>query len=151
MGRTTRNGLMGAITAAGAFCLIAGASADSIGKGNVNVHADPSLESKVVFEAPLGYPIEIEKRQGDWVYVKDWQGATGWVYKPLVSDIDTAVIVVDKANLRNGPGLDHKVIGEAEEGEIYKILGKTGDWLNLGFYKSGDGAGWVRSDLVFGS
>jgi len=151
MGSAAKKGLLGAATAAGVICLVAGASADSIGKDDVNIHSKPSLQSKVTFKAPLGYPIEIEKQQGDWVYVKDWQSETGWVYKPLVSDVDTAVILVDKANLRNGPGLDHQVTGEAEEGEIYKILGKTGDWLHLGFYKSGDDAGWVRSDLVFGS
>jgi uncharacterized protein YgiM (DUF1202 family) len=142
---------VGAILVAGPIMLIAGASAESIGRNDVNIRSGPSLDSPVLFRAPLGYPIQILKQQGNWVYFRDWQDETGWVDKPMVSDIDTAVIRVNRANVRSGPGLDHPVVGEAEMGEIYKVLGKTGDWVHLALYLSNDRVGWVRSDLVFGA
>ncbi|MBM4200534.1 MAG: hypothetical protein FJ189_04540, partial [Gammaproteobacteria bacterium] len=54
-----------------------GASMKSIGKDAVNVRKTPSREGEVLYETHLGYPIEIDKTQGDWVRVKDWQGTLG--------------------------------------------------------------------------
>ncbi len=53
------------------------ASTASIGQDKVNVRKAPSLKSEVVFQAHLGYPVELEKTQGDWVQIKDWQDKTG--------------------------------------------------------------------------
>lgn len=127
-----------------------GASAKSIGKDQVNIHSGPSLRSKVLFQAPLGYPIEIEKVRGNWVFFRDWAGDAGWVYKPLVSNIDTAVILVKIANLRSGPGIRNRIVGEAKEGQIYKIIGNRGGWCHLGLYYGGDSVGWISTRLIFG-
>jgi hypothetical protein len=43
----------------------------SIGKDRVNIHSKPNLNSEVVFEAFLGYPIEVEKQKNNWVYFTD--------------------------------------------------------------------------------
>lgn len=126
------------------------ASAKSIRNDHVNIRSGPSLRSKILFQAPLGYPIKIERKRGDWIEFRDWENNTGWVYKRFVSNIDTAVVLVMKANLRTAPSIRSKVIGEAEQGEIYKIIAKHGNWVSLAYYHSGDPVGWIRSDLVFG-
>lgn len=125
-------------------------SAKSIGKDRVNIRSGPSLKSKILFQAPLGYPIKIEKRRGNWILFRDWENNTGWVYKPFVSDIDTAVVLAVRANLRSGPGLNNKVIGKAAQGDIYRIISRRGRWIDLGYYYGDDPVGWIRSDLVFG-
>jgi SH3-like domain-containing protein len=122
----------------------------SIGKERVNVRSQPDLSSEVVFQAFLGYPIQIEKQEKNWVYFTDWKNNTGWVYKPLVSQTQTAVVLVDKANIRKGPSLRRSVIMQASKGEIYKIFAEKGDWVKVGYYLENEVIGWIRQDLVWG-
>ena len=68
----------------------------------------------------------------------------------LVSDINTAVITAEKANVRSKASLKSEVVTSAEMGEIYKVLGKKGDWVQLGYYDNSSPLGWIRHDLVFG-
>ncbi|MFZ5448577.1 MAG: SH3 domain-containing protein [Thermodesulfobacteriota bacterium] len=143
------------------FCLIAAlvimlvgpvfaATMQSIGKDQVNVRSKPNLNSEVLFEVGLGYPISVEKQQDNWVYFTDWKNQAGWVYKPLVSKTQTAVILVDNANIRKGPSLRKPVIMKASQGEIYKIFGEKGDWVQIGYYLDNEKVGWIRDDLVWG-
>ena len=122
----------------------------SIGKDLVNVRANPSLQSDILFQAYLGYPIEVEKQRHDWVYFRDWKDNAGWVYKPLVSQVQTAVILVDNANIRKGPSLRRPVVMHASKGEIYKIFGEKGEWVKIGYYLENEVIGWIRQDLVWG-
>ena len=126
------------------------ASAKSIGKDQVNIRSGPSLNSDIIFVAPLGYPIEIEKQVNNWALFHDWQNNNGWVYKPLISNVKTAVILVDKANLRSSAGRKARVVATAALGEIYKVLSKKGNWSKLGYFHGGSALGWIRNDLVFG-
>jgi len=124
--------------------------AKSIGRDQVNIRSGPSLNSSVISTAPLGYPIKIEKEVDNWSNFQDWQQKNGWVHTSLVSNIDTAVILVEKANLRSAAGINAKVQATAAQGEIYKILEKDGNWVKLGYYHGGEAVGWVRDDLIFG-
>ena len=99
----------------------------------------------------MGYPIQIIKNQGEWVYFEDWVNNRGWVHRSLISDIPTAVVKVKKANIRSGPGIDNKAVNEVVEGEIYRILGREGNWYHLGYYHGSDPLGWIRYDLIFGN
>jgi uncharacterized protein YgiM (DUF1202 family) len=125
-------------------------SMSSIGKDQVNVRSQPNLKSEVLFQAGLGYPIEIERQKNDWVYCHDWKDNAGWVYKPLVSSIQAAVITVDNANIRKGPYLRKPVVMQASKGEIYKVFGEKGQWVKIGYYLENEVIGWVRHDLVWG-
>ena len=122
----------------------------SIGKDRVNVRSKPNINSEVVFEASLGYPIQIEKQQNNWVYFTDWKNNTGWVYKPLVSRTQTALIMVEDANIRKGPSLRRPVVKQASKGEIYKIFDEKGEWVKVGYYLENEVIGWIRQDLVWG-
>lgn len=135
------------------LCLTGPVSAStmkSIGKDQVNVRSKPDLSSEILFEASLGYPIEIGKQQDNWVYFTDWKNNSGWVYKPLVSGTQTAVILVDQANVRKGPSLRKPVVMKASQGEIYKIFGEKGNWVEIGYYLENEVIGWVRQDMVWG-
>jgi uncharacterized protein YgiM (DUF1202 family) len=122
----------------------------SIGKDRVNVRSQPSLGSEVVFQAFLGYPIQVEKQKDSWVYCTDWKDNAGWVYKPLVSSTQTAVVLVENANIRKGPSLRRPVVMQASKGEIYKIFAEKGNWVQIGYYLENEKIGWIRDDLVWG-
>ena len=129
---------------------VCAATMQSIAKDQVNVRSKPDLNSEVVFEVSLGYPIQVEKQKNNWVYFSDWKNQAGWVYKPLVSRTQTAVILVDNANIRKGPSLNTPVVMKASQGEIYKIFGEKGDWVKVGYYLENEVIGWIRDDLVWG-
>jgi SH3-like domain-containing protein len=131
-------------------CSVLASNMKSIGKERVNVRSKPDLNSEVVSEASLGYPIQIERQQNNWVYFTDWQNNTGWVYKPLISRTQTALITVDDANIRKGPSLKKPVVKQAAKGEIYKIFDEKGEWVKVGYYLENEVIGWIRQDLVWG-
>jgi uncharacterized protein YgiM (DUF1202 family) len=127
------------------------ASTASIGKAKVNVRSKPSLKSEVLFQAHLGYPVEVEKTKGKWVQIRDWQDNVGWVYRPLINKkVHTAVVLPEKVNIRKGPGLKHGVVGQAESGEVYKIFKEKQGWVKVGYYLENQVIGWIRNDLVWG-
>lgn len=143
------------------FCLVAAlvmmlvgpvfaTTMQSIGKDQVNIRSKPDLNSEVLLKVPLGYPIKVEKEENNWVYFSDWENHNGWVFKPLVSRIQCAVIMVDHANIRKGPNLNTPVVMEASRGNIFKIFGEKGDWVNVGYYQENEKIGWIRDDLVWG-
>lgn len=141
------------LTAVSVLLLVSSAFAakmQSIGKDGVNVRSKPNLNSEVVFEAAMGYPIQIEKQQNNWVYFTDWKNNAGWVYKPLVSRTQTALIVVEDANIRKGPSLRRPAVKQASKGEIYKIFDEKGEWVKVGYYLENEVIGWIRQDLVWG-
>jgi SH3-like domain-containing protein len=126
------------------------ATMQSIGNDQVNVRSNPDLNSEILFEVSLGYPIQVKKEQNNWVYFSDWKDQAGWVFKPLVSKTKTAVILVDNANIRKGPSLSTPIVMKASQGNIYKIFGEKGDWVNVGYYLENERIGWIRDDLVWG-
>jgi SH3-like domain-containing protein len=129
---------------------VCAATMQSIGKDRVNVRSKPDLHSEVLFELYVGYPIQVEKQQNNWVYFTDWKNQAGWVYKPMVSKTQTAVILVDDANIRKGPSLRKPIVMKASQGDIYKIFGEKGEWVNVGYYIENEKIGWIRDDLVWG-
>ena len=132
------------------ICTAAAAPAKSIVKDETNIRSGPSTKDEILFTVPRGYPIQVERRSGQWTQFRDWQNNTAWVYTPLVSDVNTAVVTADKANVRSRATLKSQVVTSAEMGEIYKVLGKKGDWVQLGYYDNSSPVGWIRHDLVFG-
>lgn len=122
----------------------------SIGKDNVNVRSGPGHKYKVVFRAPLGYPVKITSERSGWLRIQDWEGRTGWIKNSLVSKTRTAVVLKKRANVRQAPGTANEVLGQVEEGEIYKVMAQDANWVQIGYYHEGEAVGWIREDLVFG-
>jgi len=127
-----------------------GASMKSITSDKVNVRSGPGKKHEVLFQANLGYPIQVEQRQGDWVRFKDWQGERGWVAKDMVGDTRTVVVLGTDANVRRGPGGKEASLVKVQRGEIYKVLGQKNGWVKLGYYEDNQELGWIREDLVWG-
>ena len=74
----------------------------SIGKDRVNVRSKPDLNSEVVFEASLGYPIHIEKQHNNWVYFTDWK--------------DQHRLGLQTSDLPDSNRVDHRGGGQYQEG-----------------------------------
>ena len=114
-----RTGLFAAIL----LLLVAQAApARSIAKDETNIRSGPNLQSEILFTVPRGYPIEVQERSGEWTRFQDWQGNSAWVYSSLVTDVNTAVILVDKANIRSAGATSAKVAAVAEIGSAIDYL-----------------------------
>jgi len=37
-------------------------------------------------------------------------------------------------NIRTGPSTNHIIVGRAEKGDIFKVIGKRGDWLEIAMF-----------------
>ncbi len=135
-------------------CLVASpawSETKSIGKPNTNVRSGPGLRYKVLYKAPKGYPLQILSRQKAWVKVQDWQGDIGWVHAQMLSDVRTAVVLVERANVRSEPSINSSVLGKVSQGEIYLVMSQSSDWAQIGYYFEKERLGWIREDLVFGN
>lgn len=130
--------------------LATAASMKSIVGDKVNVRSGPGRTHEVLFRANLGYPIQVEHEQGEWVRFKDWLGERGWVTKEMVGETRTVVVLGNDANVRKGPGAAEQATGKVQRGEIYKVLARKNGWIKLGYYEDSQELGWIRDDLVWG-
>ena len=49
-------------------------------KGNVvNMRSGPGTTSQILWELEQGYPLQVLKRKGDWLQVRDFENDKGWV------------------------------------------------------------------------
>ena len=130
---------------------LAFANTASIGREKVNVRKNPSLKAEVVYQAHLGYPVEVAETKGDWVKIRDWQGKVGWVNRSLINQkIHTAVILPDRVNIRKGPGMKHPVVTQVRCGQVFKIFQADKEWIKIGYYVENEDIGWIRKDCVWG-
>ena len=118
-------------------------------KGNsVNVREKPTTRSSTLWELSKGYPLQIVKRQGQWLRVKDYEATLGWVHAPLTAKSPHMVVTARTANLRSGPGQKHGRVGQLKQYEIVQTLKKQGSWAQI--QRSNGQSGWVAKSLVWG-
>lgn len=80
-------------------------------------------------------PLVKLSRKGSWIKVKDFEGDVHWVFKTLVtSKHKCAVVKVDKANLRTGPGTGYSQASDlpsAEKYMVFKLSKIKGQWAKI--------------------
>ncbi len=100
-----------------------------------------------------GFPLKILSRKGNWVKVKDFENDTGWVYKEYLSVAPHMIVKVNKGkkkkiNIRSGPGTNHKIVGKAYYGVVFKTLQQRNGWAEVK-HESGL-SGWIKRGLLWG-
>jgi uncharacterized protein YraI len=58
----------------------------------------------------------------------------------------TVKVTSSRANLRSGPGIEHRVITKVTKGKSLDVVGKKGDWLKVRW--KGGKEGWIHGKLV---
>ena len=120
----------------------------SIAGNKVNVRETPSTKAEVAWELTKGYPMQVMQRKGSWVKVKDFEGALGWVHKPLTGKQAHHIVKAPKANMRSGPGTQHKKVGSLEKYDLLKTMDKKNGWVQG---KTSEGqVGWISKKLLWG-
>ena len=86
-----------------AFLLAQAALAEMVAvkNDNVNMRSGPSTKNEVLWKIGQGFPLQVVKKSGEWIQVKDFEGSVGWVRKDMVSNQSHVVV---KANKGSGDG-----------------------------------------------
>ncbi len=117
-----------------------------------NLRKGPGKNYEVAWQVYMYMPLERIGRSTSkhWYAVRDADGDTFWVHKSLVTNsYKCAVVKVDKANVRKGPGTRYSTVEDspAQKYYSYRVISRKGSWVRL---KDEWGSiGWIRKDLLW--
>lgn len=120
----------------------------SVTKDGINIRSGPDPKKELLWEVFKEFPLQVIKREKEWVQVKDFEGDQGWIFANLVSSKDKRVIVkANTANIRSEPKKDGKSLATVKYGVVFTPLEKKGEWLKV---KHEDGTtGWIAKALIW--
>jgi len=120
----------------------------------VSMRTEPDQKAKTVWEYGNGFPVEVMKRQGDWVMVKDFENDSGWIHKSKLQKGQTVIVKAnpngEKAiNMRSGPGTEQPIVANAYYGVVLVAKEKKASWVQVS-HESGIN-GWVKPEFLWGN
>jgi SH3-like domain-containing protein len=118
----------------------------SVSKDGVELCYDADVSSKVHFSLPMGYPLEVICRKGEWVNVRDYEQEEGWVAANLVSDTPYVIVKAAKGNIRSGPSTEFDQIGKVVRDVILRKVEEKGDWVKVYHPQV---TGWIVKQLIW--
>lgn len=113
-----------------------------------NVRSGPGGDYEVVWEAARYYPVEVVDSSGNWLKISDYENDEGWIYRSLVSGVPTVVVTSEKANVREGPGMEYESLWVLDKEYSLKLLKVEGEWLNVS--DGGEVEGWIHKSVTWG-
>ncbi len=120
---------------------------------NIFLRDSPNKKAATLWEYGNGFPLEVLKKKGEWVQVKDFENDTGWIHQTKLQKTPHTIVKANKGsekviNIRSGPGTNTTTIGTAHYGVVFSILDKKDSWIQIR-HESGL-TGWVKRDLLWG-
>lgn len=120
---------------------------------DINMRSGPGTYYNVLYKLGSGMPLDVIKRSGDWLNIRDFEGDTGWVHQNTVSSAPQVIVKANKnmqsqINIRSGPGIDHEIIAKAHYGVVFKKLGEEGQWVQV--EHGPEVKGWIDRKLLWG-
>jgi SH3-like domain-containing protein len=125
----------------------------SIQGDKVSLKSNPDHKSKTLWEYGNGFPVDVVKKQGDWLMVKDFENDSGWIHKSRLQKGQQVIVKANKdeektINIRSGPSTSDAIVGKAHYGVVFTALKRKEQWLQVR-HESGI-TGWVNIGLVWG-
>ena len=120
----------------------------SVKADKANIRSGPGTSGyEVLWEVERYHPLEVLRKQDGWVYFRDFEGDTGWIYGKLLGREAAVITRNNLVNIRSGPGTQHEIVFKAEKGVPFRLLEKRGDWLHIES-RNGD-KGYIHKKLVW--
>lgn len=126
------------------------ASALCVGVPEANLRQGPGTDHEKSWEVFKYMPLKALEQQGKWTKVEDVDGDIHWIYSRLAtSGMRCAVVKVDKANVRTGPGTHFakSPLSPVDKYYSFKILDTKGAWVKVQDEVFNDG--WVAKSLLW--
>jgi SH3-like domain-containing protein len=117
---------------------------------DANLRSGPGTNYQKTWEVFKYMPFQKINRKGDWYKIKDVDGDTHWIYRKLVTDkFNCAVVKVEKANVRTGPGeqFNEEYFSPSLKYDSYKVLKRKGEWINV--QDEFGATGWIFRKLLW--
>jgi SH3-like domain-containing protein len=136
--------LLAALGAAGA------ASAMCVGVSEANLRQGPGTRYEKSWTVYKYMPFESIGKRGRWHRVRDVDGDVHWVNRRLVTQaMRCAVVKVDKANVRSGPGTRYALapLNAAEKYYAFRVLRRQGSWVKV--RDEARNEGWIAKSLLW--
>ncbi len=97
----------------------------------VNLRAQPVADAEVVGQAMAGDRLTTPEplESNEWVRVIAPASVDLWMYNELIRD---GKVAVNRAQVRGGPGLQFKPVGQLDRDTPVEIRGVLGDWTRIG-------------------
>ena len=120
----------------------------SLKSDEVNVRTGPGSRYPVdwVFTRK-NMPVEIVAEYENWRKIRDWQGASGWVYQGLLSGKRSFIVPAKPASLFKTPATSAAVVAKLEPEVVGEIRSCAGDWCRV---RAGGVTGWVQRAGLWG-
>ncbi|UCH80907.1 MAG: hypothetical protein JSW20_14395 [Nitrospiraceae bacterium] len=115
-----------------------------------NLRSGAGTKFEKTWEVFKYMPFDKITKKGNWYQVKDVDGDVHWIYEKLVtSKIKCAVVKVDKANVRKGPGEKYgkTSMSPALKYDSFKVIKTQSPWVNV-IDEFGD-SGWIFRKLLW--
>tara|TARA_R110001599_G_scaffold151309_2_gene335953 strand:+ start:871 stop:1152 length:282 start_codon:yes stop_codon:yes gene_type:complete len=92
--------------------------------------------------------LQVLAREGSWLQVKDFENDRGWVASSLTGKTPHHIVKASIANVRSGPGRQHRIVGKVERYDLLRTRGSRSGWVRV---ERGDGLkGWISKRLLWG-
>jgi SH3-like domain-containing protein len=118
----------------------------SVNKDGINMRSAPNTNSEVLFQLPLGYPLEILGKEGQWLKVSDYEGDKGYIQESLTAKTPHVIVKVKECKIFAGPGPKEKVVGTGVKDVIFAKGEQKGDWIKVTHPSL---SGWVHKNSVW--
>jgi SH3-like domain-containing protein len=110
----------------------------------------PSNAAKKVLLLSQNYPVEVIVNLGDWLKVRDAQGALNWVEAKQLSNKRTVMVTVSKAEIRQSADASSNLVATVEKDVVLEVADAklSNGWLKI---KHRDGvAGYILISSTWG-
>lgn len=117
---------------------------------DANLRSGPGTKYDKTWEVFKYMPFKRISKKGNWYKVSDVDSDTHWIYRKLVTtSFKCAVVKVDKANIRSGPGMNYSqnALSPALKYDSFKVIKIKSQWVNV-VDEFGD-TGWIFRNLLW--
>lgn len=120
---------------------------------NVNMRSGPGTQYSALWQLGAGFPLEVLKKEGEWLHVRDFEGSLGWVSSSTVNRSPHVIVKVNKnsgqsINVRIDPSLASDIVARAAYGTVFKTLDRSNGWVRVE-HQLGP-VGWINEGLLWG-
>jgi len=140
------------LTVISMILLAAGGSVNAmcVNVPEANLRSGPGISYEKSWGVFKYMPFRKLSYKSNWYKVRDVDGDDHWIHRKLVTDkYDCAVVKVDTANIRKGPGTNYqkKYLTPVIKYDSFKVLKRKGQWVKV-MDEFGDN-GWIFRKLLW--
>ena len=92
-------------------------------------------------------PVEIVAEYENWRKIRDFQGASGWVYQGLQTGKRSFIIAAKPASVHKTPAAAAEVIAKLDPEVMGEIRSCSGEWCRV---KVSGVSGWLERTQIWG-